>query len=87
MATHHHSLGAPGTVEQIPAIPGWITSARPTQDGRELVAIRTADLTDYQRTYGCLPEVKAADPRELECLCIAQLLLAAMVDRAAAGVL
>lgn len=80
-------LGAPGVVTQAPTVPGWITKHTMGEGGGQYVAYRVTDLTDYQRTYGCLERVAAKEAAELECLCIAQLVLAAMVDRAASGVL
>jgi hypothetical protein len=85
MATPH--LGAPGTVLAAPHVPGWTTKHVMGENGGQYVAYRVLDLTDYQKQYGCLMRVAAKEPKELECLCIAQLVLAAMVDKAASGVL
>lgn len=67
---------------QIPVIPGWAVR-HPGADG-VYIAERLEPLTPYQRQYGCLEELGAGDERELECLCIAQIVLAAMVERAEA---
>lgn len=71
---------APHTVMQKPVIPGWIVNVN--RDAGELMAVRIEALTDYQRMYGCRTEVSAANAQELELLCIAEMVHAAMVAKA-----
>lgn len=71
------------SVRQVPVVPGWITSYDPGKD--VLTAVRVGELTRYQEEYGCRTQVTATDARELECLCIAEIVHAAMVSKAEAA--
>lgn len=68
------------TVTQVPVIPGWVTTY--DQMTGVLAAHRVGELTVYQQEYGCRTTVTATDARELECLCIAEIVHAAMVAKA-----
>lgn len=67
-------------VREKPVIPGYIVSER--EDAGGLKADRIEPLSDYQIQYGCVPQVVADGPRELEWLCIAARVHAELVARA-----
>lgn len=70
--------------QNLPTVPGFIVQGTTDDDGlpNGLLAIRIDPLTPYQLAYGCREEVAAATATELGCLCIAELVHAAMVARA-----
>jgi hypothetical protein len=74
-----HRMALP-PLRAVPPIPGWITSR--DQLSGDLTAVRTGDLTGYQREHGCTAELRAAGPRELEALCLAASAYEVLLDRA-----
>jgi hypothetical protein len=80
MLTDTAESGMPPLAPQVPVIPGWATSYDETQEGYR--ASQPDPLTDYQRIHGCVTEILAGGPRELEALCLAQTALAVLLARA-----
>lgn len=62
-------------------IPGWDVTYDP--DGRLYTAVRREKLTNYQDSYGALPEVDARTEAELRLLCSTQQHLAEVLAVAA----